>query len=387
MTFITFLKKHKFAANLFMLLTVSAFLFSCNKNSYTITGTIKGVANGKKITLERQQESLGIMIPVDTANVENGKFAFEGKAQDPAIYQISVEGEKVKAFIILEHGDIKVNMNKDSVFTNDVSGTYNNDQLADFSKQNIAIQKKITEFKRINGPKMVQARKDNDTVTIHALMKEYEVITKEAGDKATTFRNEYISKHPKSLVSLLLIKDLSTAPLADISKLAENFNSLDPELKSSKIGKAIEKKLAELKQVKVGRRAPDFSATDATGKKVSLNESMGKITVIDFWASWCPACRQENPNMVALYNEFHAKGLNIIGVSLDDNANKWKTAIEADKLAWPQVSNLKKWEDPIAVSYGIEALPATYLINQYGLVVATDLRGEKLKERVAQMLK
>ena len=91
--------------------------------------------------------------------------------------------------------------------------------------------------------------------------------------------------------------------------------------------------------------------------------------------------------MVALYNEFHAKGLNIIGVSLDKDLTDWTSAIAKDKLSWPQVSNLKKWEDPIALSYGVEALPATYLLNQNGVVVAKDLRGEQLKDRIAKLLK
>lgn len=119
---------------------------------------------------------------------------------------------------------------------------------------------------------------------------------------------------------------------------------------------------------------------------MSLKESLGKATLIDFWASWCPPCRQENPNVVALYNEFHSKGLNIISVSLDEFADKWKQAIEQDKLTWTQVSNLKEMKDPIAVQYGVTQIPTTFLLDASGKVVAIDLRDEDLKAKIKELL-
>jgi thiol-disulfide isomerase/thioredoxin len=119
---------------------------------------------------------------------------------------------------------------------------------------------------------------------------------------------------------------------------------------------------------------------------ISLKESLGKITIVDFWASWCAPCRQENPNVVALYKEFHSKGLNIIGVSLDKDATKWKEAIAKDKLTWTQVSNLKFWDDPIAAQYKVEAIPATFILDASGKVIAKDLRGQELKSKIAALL-
>jgi thiol-disulfide isomerase/thioredoxin len=113
---------------------------------------------------------------------------------------------------------------------------------------------------------------------------------------------------------------------------------------------------------------------------------MGKVTIIDFWASWCKPCRMENPNVVALYKEFHAKGLNIIGVSLDKDAAKWKEAIAADKLTWNHVSNLKFWDEPIAAEYNVRSIPATFILDAKGNVVAQDLRGEELKAKVKELL-
>ncbi len=119
---------------------------------------------------------------------------------------------------------------------------------------------------------------------------------------------------------------------------------------------------------------------------ISLKESLGKVTIVDFWASWCGPCRRENPNVVALYKEFHSKGLNIIGVSLDEDKTKWKDAIAKDKLSWTQVSNLKGWEDPIAAQYKVEAIPATFILDASGNIVARDLRGNELKEKISELL-
>ena len=119
---------------------------------------------------------------------------------------------------------------------------------------------------------------------------------------------------------------------------------------------------------------------------VSLKESLGKATLIDFWASWCSPCRQENPNVVALYNEFHSKGLNIISVSLDEDAGKWKEAIAQDKLTWTQVSNLKEMKDPIALQYGVSQIPTTFLLDATGKVVAIDLRDDDLKAKIKELL-
>ena len=119
---------------------------------------------------------------------------------------------------------------------------------------------------------------------------------------------------------------------------------------------------------------------------VSLKESLGKATLIDFWASWCQPCRQENPNVVALYKAFHNKGLNIISVSLDEDAVSWKEAIVKDKLTWTQVSNLKEMKDPIALQYGITQIPTTFLLDAKGKIVSIDLRGVDLNTKIKEIL-
>ena len=142
-------------------------------------------------------------------------------------------------------------------------------------------------------------------------------------------------------------------------------------------------------QAEVGNKAPAFTAPTPDGSELALADAMGsKYTIIDFWASWCKPCRQENPNVVSVYNTYHDKGLNIISVSLDraKDKNKWLTAIENDKMNWYHVSNLMEWQDPIARKYGVTAIPATYLIDATGTIIEKNLRGKALVSKMQELL-
>lgn len=237
--------------------------------------------------------------------------------------------------------------------------------------------------------KMQEAGRNQDTITMNSLRKEYSKFQEEFMKQS----EDYVSSHPKAFISALIVDGMFGQMNPDVAKIKKFYNAFDPSVKNTKPGKGIAKKLAELEKAQnasaatgVGSTAPDFSAATPDGKTVSLKESMGKVTLIDFWASWCKPCRAENPNVVALYNEMHAKGFNIIGVSLDKDATAWKDAIAQDKLVWNQISNLKYWDEPIAKTYGIQSIPATFLLDANGKIVAKDLRGDALKAKVSELL-
>ncbi len=380
---------------LLLLLTVSAVLFSCNKagqNEYIISGTVKGVADGKTVVLEKQDET-GQLKPIDTVKIKDGKFTIKGSAKEPEIMLLQVEALQGKVPFILENGDIEVIVDKDSIQKTKLSGTFNNDV---FSKFNVDVvkfqkesQKKMMAFQNANMAKMKAAQEAKDTVTINKLMKEYQVIQKEGMD----FYVKFAETNPKALISALIVDSMLNDPAVDLVRAKKIFASFSPELKKYKPGKSIQSKLDKIGKpvvvaaaTEIGSVAPDFSAPNPDGKSISLKESLGKVTIIDFWASWCNPCRAENPNVVAIYNEFHAKGLNIISVSLDKEASKWKEAIAKDKLTWNQVSNLKFWEEPIALTYGVKSIPATFLLDANGTIVAKDLRGAELKAKITSLL-
>ena len=381
-----------------LLLSAAVVLISCNKvgkDEYIISGTATGIENGKTIILETQDENGMGLLAKDTVKVENGKFEMKGKITEPTFYTIQLEGAQAKIPFILENGEVTIAINKDSIQKSKVSGTYNNDEYVTFNEEITKVQKKLMDFQTKNMETMNIAQQSKDTVVINGLMKEFNTLQEEVGNASKAKYLTYAESHPKSFISALIIQGMLNDPSADVSKSEKLYNSLDESLKNTKPGKAIKTKLAEMKApAAVGATAPttdgkwraDFSAPNPDGKIISLKESLGKVTIVDFWASWCGPCRQENPNVVAIYKELHSKGLNIIGVSLDKDKSKWKEAIAKDKLTWNQVSNLKFWDEPIAAQYKVESIPATFILDASGNVVAKDLRGDALRAKIIELL-
>lgn len=138
----------------------------------------------------------------------------------------------------------------------------------------------------------------------------------------------------------------------------------------------------------IGDYAPTFTAKTPEGTDLSLGDVKAKLVILDFWASWCGPCRRENPNVVKMYNKYHERGLEIVGISLDKAGQKqrWVNAIEQDKLTWRHLSNLKGWEEPIAQTYGVRSIPATYILDEDGKIIAKNLRGKALENKVAEIL-
>ena len=173
----------------------------------------------------------------------------------------------------------------------------------------------------------------------------------------------------------------------ELDDLKARFALLGENAKASTHGKSIAAQIAKLEQTAVGQIAPNFTVTTPEGEAISLYDIKGKVKLVDFWASWCSPCRGENPNVVALYNEYHPKGLEIFGVSLDNNKEKWVEAIEKDGLIWKHGSDLKGWQAEPAKLFSITSIPATLLLDENNKIIAKNLRGEELKQKVAELLK
>ncbi|MGV3459314.1 MAG: redoxin domain-containing protein [Flavobacterium sp.] len=381
-----------------LFLAAAGMIASCNRlaeNEFEIEGKIDKSLDGKNVILEKQGGYMGF-VPVDTAKVENGKFVFKGTVTDPELHFVNIEGMQGKVELILEHGEIELDVDKDSIFKTKQGGTFNNEKLNEYYTDINKIRKKMIDFQKKNQDAMMKAYKANDTVAMSKLNKVYSEISKEMQDNAYKF----VEKNPKAYITVLLIKQMAGMQSKPMSEIKKYYDALDADLKKTKEGKELGEMIKNNGMPPAvpqtpegdaaatpGKQAAGFSAPNPDGKTVSLKESLGKVTIIDFWASWCPPCRKENPAVVAMYKELHPKGLNIIGVSLDDNKDSWKKAIAADGLTWTHVSNLKKWNDPIAKLYGVESVPATFVLDAEGNIVARDLRGAELKAKVKELLK
>lgn len=373
--------------NTLLTLIALVFLFSCNSKpeSYTINGTITGeIADGVEVYLKKGGDN-NQLIEIDTAKTINGTFVFNGIKDLPEMHFIFVLNHIGYTSIILENGEIDFSAHKDSLGLAKITGTVQNDFLDDFKEES----KKVS-FQAVNIQEDLRnATISQDTVLINSLKEELDELRVEYD----TFEKEFIKTNPNALISAMLIDKAMKSREPDATELQELYDGLTPEVKESSAAKKVLKTLEILKEreansknTSVGAVAPDFSAPTPTGELLALNDVKGKVTLIDFWAAWCRPCRAENPNIVKVYNKYHDKGLNIIGVSLDKTADAWKKAIIDDGLVWNQISNVAYFQDEIARMYNVNAIPAAFLLDENGVIVAKNLRGPALEAKVAELL-
>lgn len=354
-------------------------LMACNSNpdGYTINGVFSGeIEEGTQIFL-RKTDSTNQLVEVDTTTIKGGKYTFTGTSDSPEVHFIFIDQIQGNVPFVLENGKISIKAQKDSLFFAKLGGTPQNDIFASFLKE--------TRERGQKGQSIAQdiqkASAERNQDKLGALRDEYFELQKEAKD----FEANFIKNNPNALISAFLIDRALTGKALPESEIQEMYDALTPEIKETSIGKSLKGKLDKTKNTSVGSKAPNFSAPTPEGKELALNDVMGKVTIVDFWAAWCRPCREENPNVVRIYNEYHDKGLNIIGVSLDRKAEDWKKAILDDGLTWNHVSNVKYF-DEIAQLYNVNAIPATFILDENGVIVAKDLRGDALEQKVATML-
>ncbi|PWG79172.1 TlpA family protein disulfide reductase [Pararcticibacter amylolyticus] len=209
-----------------------------------------------------------------------------------------------------------------------------------------------------------------------------------SGTASDQVYKEYISAHPDQELSLFLLDQL-TRGRVDYPAQITYYNNLSERIRTSEKGQLLYKRLNSATSKSIGAKIKPFTAATPDGQMLSVTEVLKKhkYLLIDFWASWCVPCRAENPNVVAAYNAFKDKGFGILSVSLDNNKASWKAAIAKDGMPWNHVSSLKRWNDPIAALYNVTAIPQNLLVAEDGTIVATDLHGKALMEKLTELIK
>jgi len=215
-----------------------------------------------------------------------------------------------------------------------------------------------------------------------ALKEQIDALSKK--ERATTFKA--IDDNPNSYIALKLLNSLAAAAIS-YDEMMPHYQKLSKDLKASPEGKALGEKILLVKNLRSGLEANDFESITPEGKKLKLSEvyPKSKYTFIDFWASWCAPCRAENPNVVKAYEKYGQKGLTILSVSLDTKAELWKEAIKKDGMPWLHVSQLKGFDEPAAVLYRIKMIPQNVLVDSNGKIVATNLRGYALEDKLSKL--
>lgn len=203
-------------------------------------------------------------------------------------------------------------------------------------------------------------------------------------DELVVAKNEFIkTNNTKPVAAYIAYKETQNA---DYDELKTTLEVLGDNLKTNGFYIAMQKKCVDLEKVSVGKEAPDFTIAGIDGNPITLSSFRGKLLLVDFWASWCGPCRRENPNVLKAYEAYHDKGLEILGISLDNNREKWEQAIKDDGLIWNHASELKGWKGDVSALYCVNGIPHTVLIDQNGVIVAKNLRGEALVNKLSELL-
>ena len=315
---------------------------------------------------------------LDTISVKNGSFELETNIAEPNIHFLQIVGIQGTFPFIAEKGTVDIQVYKDSLGLSLATGTVSND---DFMRYKSETKVYIQSLNGI-GNDLQQAMILKDTLLAEDLQDQYQDVRNQIQD----YELKFIKDSPNSLISILILERFISNKAISLDEAKSIFDSLNKEIKNTKSGRTIQKQLEEPPKAEVGEVAPSFEGPDPYGGKFVLQSGLGKVTIIDFWASWCRPCRFENPNLVQLYKRNKERGLSIIGVSLDKEKSNWIRAIEDDGLVWDHVSNLKFWNDPIAKLYKVSAIPATFILDEKGVIVARDLRGIALYNKVEELL-
>jgi len=361
--------------NFLLILLVMALASCSTKPSYEIKLKLSG-AEGKVYLAKRQS---GKWVRIDSTQLVNGEGLIKGSVAIPEPYYIEVSSVKNDITLFVENAVISVEGKADSLQNVRITGSKLQDEFAAFSKKIDAVQTQAEGFYRESR----KAKEAGNKAKADSLMAQANKIFLQAEQ----MHKDYVVANPSSYASPYILAQVSYEIEGDV--LSDYLSKLDAKLDSTQLIKTLKARAEKLKRVSVGQITPDFTMNSVDGNPVKLSDvySKNEYTLIDFWASWCGPCRGENPNVVAVFNDFNKKGFGVIGVSLDSKKENWLKAIADDKLTWPQVSDLKGWQNEAAGLYAVNAIPMNLLVDKTGKIVARGLREEKLRETISGYLK
>ena len=365
-------------ASLASILFSVALLTSCHSNSYKISGSVspsEGLADGDTLFIT---QDLQTGIPSDTLIIQDGKFNMSGETDSTALCMIySAKRNEINAAFFMEPGTIDIQLT-DQPGGSRVGGTTCNNQWQTLNDSVMSIGKEINRIaEHIYGNNLSQEEQQKGMEQIEKLNKRFAELVVKTAEK--NIDNEFgyflLTYYPEELI--------------DNNTRAKLIKELPAEMRQRTAIKQMEQTINAAAKTAEGSTIKDFTQKTPDGTEISLMDEVKKhkVTVIDFWASWCGPCRQEMPFMMQMYDKHHSKGLGIIGISLDNDKDAWVKGTEALGFTWPQMSDLKGWENEIAQHFQVTSIPHTIVVDQKGTILRRGLRGEELEAFVAEQLK
>ncbi|MCW8313836.1 redoxin domain-containing protein [Sphingobacterium thalpophilum] len=372
-----------------LLLPFLGFAQKEKKDRYVIHGQIDRMPQGKQYvylsSVVRDHE-----LHTDSVLMKDGKFTFRGRVDEPCMVNIYiiVPGRKYPATMKLFLENAKINLRAtwdksthDYVKNLKITGSKVHEENEDLFEG--AMKRSGRDQIR---EAYIEAEKRRDTAQMRALTN----ANRNALELYTKDINDWIAANPNSFATLRYKSMIIPTDEAGLNKFEAELGRMDPVLRSSFLAQTIYAEINEQRsrlKIAPGTMAIDFVQPDKDGQLVRLSDYRGKYVFVDFWASWCVPCRAENPHVLKAYNDFHKKGLEILSVSVDEKREAWLKAIEQDHLPWTQVSDLKGWENSASRSYLIKAIPANFLIDPSGKIIASGLRGDNLHKELERVFR